>query len=196
MEKYENVLRYFKSYGGILTRRQLNEFGVNYYALSKLLSEGYVESIKRGIYKLKNKDVNQFYEVQKIVSKGVFSLHSSALFFNLSTYIPSEYHVAIPRKNKVVLPNYPPINLYYWEKDQYSLGQVKIKKDDIEIVTYNKEKTVCDFVKFRNRVGFDLTKEVLKEYLKLEDRNISLLVEYSKKLKIRSVLDQYLEVLI
>jgi hypothetical protein len=100
--------------------------------------------------------------------------------------------MAIPNKSKVVLPPFPPIKIYYWSNNYYNLGKVR----DKEINIYTIEKSVCDAIKFRNKVGTDIATEVLKTYLKRSDRNIDLLIKYAKSLRVESILMQYMEVLV
>ena len=186
----------FNQNGGILTTSQLTSMGVGYYTLKKLLLNHEIRRLKQGIYALGDDSQDEWYEVSKLVGQGVFCLFSAAQLHGLSTFIPSEYHVTIPRKQKVKLPDYPAIKLYYWQKKQYETGVEGIQKNGLEISVYDKEKTVCDFVKYRNKIGLDTTKEVVKNYLKGKDRNLNKLVSYSKQLRISSVIRQYVEILV
>lgn len=64
------------------------------------------------------------------------------------------------------------------------------------IQIYDKEKTICDIIRYRNQIGIDIMKEALEEYLKRDDRSLNILHSYAKELRIRSILDKYLEVLL
>jgi hypothetical protein len=61
---------------------------------------------------------------------------------------------------------------------------------------YALEKSVCDAVKFRNKIGKDILNEVLTEYLKRKDKNIELLIRFAKKLRVEKILKNYLEILL
>lgn len=61
---------------------------------------------------------------------------------------------------------------------------------------YEIEKTVVDIICFREKIGIEETKEILKNYLDKKERNINLLLRYAKVLKCESVLRKYLEVLL
>ena len=196
MENTNQIITLFKSYGGIMTMRDLNDKGVAYYSVRKMIKEGTIETIKRATYKLSNVDTDDYLEAQTLVSRGVFCLYSAALIHELSTFIPTEHHLAIPKKNKVTLPDYPPIQTYYWHAAQYSLGIEQISKNGNLIEVYDIEKTVCDFLKFRNKVGIDTTKEVVKNYLNSNGRQIDKLVKYARQLRLASIVDQYLTILL
>ncbi len=59
---------------------------------------------------------------------------------------------------------------------------------------YDVEKSVCDAVKYRTKIGMETTSEILKTYLKRKDRNLTKLIEYAKKMRIEKVLKAYLEI--
>ena len=61
---------------------------------------------------------------------------------------------------------------------------------------YDIERSVCDVVRFRNKVGMDVMTEVLRAYLSRKDRNIARLTEYSKKMRIGMRMTQYLNVMV
>lgn len=196
MTSNNQVILLFEKSGGIMTMSDLSDKGVEYSIIRKMLKEGILESIKRATYKLADADIDDYLEAQVVIPKGIFCLYSAAQIHELSTFLPSEHHLAIPKKNKVMLPDYPPIQTYYWHAAQYSLGIEQVNKNGNIIEVYNAEKTVCDFLKFRNKVGIDLTKEILKTYLNSTKRNIDKLVKYAHPLRVGSIIDQYLTILL
>ena len=56
------------------------------------------------------------------------------------------------------------------------------------------ERSVCDAVKYRNKIGIDVMTEIIDNYLRCTDRNLSKLTEYAKKLRVYSTLYQILQV--
>ena len=55
---------------------------------------------------------------------------------------------------------------------------------------------MCDVVRFRNKVGMDVMTEVLRAYLRRKDRNIARLTEYAGKMRIGTIMTQYLNVMV
>jgi len=188
----KTIIEIFENQKGYLQAKQLS--GRNqYYQLKELVGGGEVVMIKRGLYKYTKIVVeNDWAEVSKIVPAGILCLFSAWQFYGLTTHIPAEYHMAIPAKSRIKLPSFPPIKIYYWITDYYILGK-SIKKG---IAIYDLERSVCDAVKFRNKIGKDITSEVLRNYLNRKDRNIDLLIKYSKELRVESILKGYLEVML
>ena len=58
------------------------------------------------------------------------------------------------------------------------------------------EKTVVDIIYYRNKIGIAETSEVLRNYLKRQDRQIDRLYTYAKMLRCESIVRTYLEVLV
>ncbi len=196
MTNKDKILKIFQKKGGIIKLKDITKEGINKYHLQKLIESGEVEKIKHGIYKLVNYQIHEFIEIKKIIPKGVICLYSAWGYYELTTYISHEYHVAIEKKSKIKLPDYPPINLYYWENSILQIGINTVIIDNLEIKIYNIEKSVCDAIKFRNKIGKDILNEVLLNYLKRPDRNIDKLIRYAKRLRVEKILKNYLDVLI
>lgn len=188
----KTIIEIFENQSGYLQAKQLNSRN-QYYQLKELVDSGEVVMIKRGLYKHTKIVIdNDWVEVSKIVPTGIFCLYSAWYFYGLSTHIPAEYHMAIPAKSKIKLPSFPPVKIYYWTSNYYTIG----KSVENDITIYNLERSVCDAVKFRNKIGKDITSEVLRNYLNRKDRNIDLLIKYSKELRVESILNGYLEVML
>ena len=196
MNTSNHIQEVFTRHHGIVDAGTLLAEGVNYYQLNQLVDSGAVHKLKRGLYKWSNTDNYEMVDVARMVKDGVFCLHSAALFHELSTFIPGEYHVAIPDKSKVVLPPYPQIKLYYWDTVPYQTGIQEVTLNGALVRIYSPEKTVCDMIRFRQRVGMDSMKEVLKTYLDKPNRNLSLLLQIAKTLGIEGVMRSYLEILV
>lgn len=186
----------FEKNEDVVSMGTLLKSGINHYQINKLLDNGTIFKLKHGVYKWKNDDENEWLDITRIVPYGVLCLFTACFHYELTTFVSSEYHIAIPKKSKIVLPNYPPIKLYYWDRMGFNLGIIETTIEQTKVKIYDLEKTVCDMMRFRNKVGIDIAKEVLKNYLKRPDRNIAKLNEYARKINISSILTQFLTALL
>lgn len=196
MLKIKNIQKPTFQQSGIITSRELNDKGLSAYYISKLVEEGVIERVKRGLYIFVEANYNEYQLAQKMVPNSIYCSLSAAAIYNYTTHIPNRYHLAIKSKDSPSLPAYPPIKLYYWKKQQYELGITSINVNGISIKIYDKEKTVCDFIKFRNKLDKNIVKEVIKTYLKKEYKDLIKLKVYSKKLRIETILNNYLDILL
>lgn len=190
------IQSFFNTNDGIVRTKQLREAGFTHYQLNRLIQSGQVLKVKQGVYKLNNSDRSELTEVARIVPQGVFCLYTACQYYQLTTFVASAYHLAISKKSKVVLPAYPPIKLYYWETVAYQTGRTEIKPEGVPIPIYDLEKTVCDVIRQRNKVGLDLVKEVVTTYLQRTDRNLARLVEYADELGLKNYVSTYLDLLV
>jgi len=157
----------------------------HWYQLKKLIHSNEVVKLKNGFYCMpKYGIIEQNREVAEIIPSGVFCLFSAWQHHNLTTQNPVEYHIAIKRDEKISIPDYPPIKIYRWSDFFFNMGI--IQHNAIKI--YDIEKSVCDAVRFRNKVGMDITLEVVKNYVRSEHRNFDKLAKYARQMKIENIM--------
>lgn len=184
----------FNKNKGYLTRKQLPDKST-YNHLLKLVNEGIIERVKQGVYRYGNVAFgNTMIDIGKIVPGGVLCLYSAWAYYELSVQIPQAFNIAIEKNRKILLPVYPPITLYYWKREYQELGVTRQRIGGYIVKIYDLEKSVCDAVKYRTKIGIDVTSEILKNYLKRKDRNLSKLMGYAKQMRIEKTLKTYLEI--
>ena len=191
-----NLVDIFNANSGFLKSKDITN-RTQWRALNKMLSNNSVSKIKRGLYRLNDfeQDIS-FVEISNIVPCGVFCMFSAWFYYNLTTTIPYENHIAVTQNKKVRLPNYPPIKLYYFSDKFYQLGITKIIIDNQPVKVYDIEKSVCDAVRFRNKVGMDITIEILQNYVKRQDRKLNKLGEYAQQLGIENIVRNMIMILL
>ncbi len=168
-----------------------------YYQLKAMLADGNAIQVKRGLYRCPElAQGDSWGEVCKGLPLGVICLFSAWQFYELTTTVAGVVHVAIPAKKKYQLPDFPPVKLYYWTEKFYEIGIVRAMFNNEVIQIYDLEKSVCDAVRYRNKVGVDITTEVLRNYLKKKDRNLDKLMKYAEKMRISSVMQQYIQMML
>ncbi|MBC3898862.1 hypothetical protein GH811_04435 [Acetobacterium malicum] len=61
---------------------------------------------------------------------------------------------------------------------------------------YNLERTICDFLRSRNRCDEEMVISAVKNYAVYKEKNLNLLADYAKHLRVEKVLRRYMEVLL
>lgn len=192
----KELLKLFKQNKGYLLSKQLIGTNLRYH-LNKMLKTNEVSKIHYGLYVLNNFPKYDDREiVANLVPNGVFCMFSAWEFYNLTTTIPYQYHIAIDRKARLNLPDYPPVKLYYWNKEICKLGITQVDVNGKKLVYYNLERSVCDAAKHRNKIGMDIFTEVLKAYFSRKDRNIDLLMKYASQMRVKKIITPYLQSLL
>ena len=186
------IINKLQESGGFIKASEVKTRG-EYELLRRATDEGTLLRLRHGVYVESSALANNMVDVERIVPGGVLCLYSAFSHFGLSTQIPSSFCVAIEAKRKVRLPEYPVIDLYYWKKENLGFGIVQKDVSGYLVRITDLERTVCDAVKYRNKIGLDVCGEVIDSYLKRDDRNISLLNEYARRLRLSTILTKYLE---
>lgn len=177
---------------GFVSTKELSDWQEQ--QLQTAVRKGEAIRLKNGIYANIEALANTMVDIRVIIPDGVLCLWSAWSVYNLTTQIPNAYYVAIERSRKITLPDYPEFQLIYQSDKLLDIGVTGKDVQGFNVPIFNLERSVCDAIKYRNKIGADVMAEILQTYLKRPDKNISLLMDYAAKLRIRNTLKQYLEV--
>lgn len=180
------------SQGGIITTAEFPNQS-DYQKIVRAKERGELIRVRHGVYAVPDALFNTMIDIDRIVPNGIVCLYNAWAYHQLSTVVPPSFCVAIEAKRKVAMPPTLPIELYYWKKENLEFGIIKKSISGYDVLITDMERTVCDAVKYRNKIGLDVCGEVIDNYLKKENRNISLLHEYAQKLRVKNIMTTYLE---
>jgi predicted transcriptional regulator of viral defense system len=193
---FEKAEELFRQNNGILRTSQAKKLGINEYTLIQMTEAGLLIREARGLYRLADLPPLTSPDLVKVamrVPDSVMCLISALNFHNLTTQIPYRVYIALPRSVKAPRLDYPPLDIVYLSLKPYSAGIEEHFIDGVIVKLYNREKTISDCFKFRNKIGKDVALEALKDYLRLPDRQISLLLEYARINRVENIIRPYLE---
>jgi hypothetical protein len=165
-----------------------------YYKMLAEVREGNMVYVRRGVYATADQLAGTMIDLRRVVPDGILCLFSAWSIHRLTTSLPQAYHVAVKRGRRLTLPAYPPIELHHLTEELLGIGMEEKVVDGYDIKIYNAERCVCDAVKFRNKVGIDVCSEVVNSYLARPNRNLTRLMDYADRLRIRKILEKYLEI--
>ncbi len=181
------------------TTKELRNLSISNYLTHKLIAEGKLSKLNTSLYINNNYlgEDSDFAYASAIVPNGVICLISAAIYYDLTTTRPNEINIAIERTHKTSkLPDWPPINITYFSPKRFETGITTITNSNQEIHVYDIEKTVIDIIFYRNKIGIEETKEILKNYLASPKRNLNKLYRYANLLNCKNIINTYLEVLL
>ena len=182
-----------------ISLQELHEAGYSNYKIRQMVSTGNLVGVNRKWYENTNYngEINDFYAVPVYAEQGVICLISAAVYYELSSERQYQIDVAIPRNARIPeSPDWPAMKFYRMTEPRYGMGIVEVQEEGNSFHIYDKEKTVCDVIYHRNKMGFEPAMEVLKRYLQRPDRDINQLIAYSKCLQVEATIKQYLEALL
>jgi predicted transcriptional regulator of viral defense system len=194
--KYKKI---FTDHHGILRASTAIQLGVPKHVLYEMVKTGKLIREAQGIYRLSESEPlgsPDLVQISLRVPRAVICLISALYFHELTTQIPHQVHFALPRDVKTPKIDYPPIRVFHFSAKPYQAGIVEQMLDGVKVKIYDREKTIADCFKFREKIGLDVALEALRDYLKQPRPSISLLVKYARINRVERVMRPYLEALI
>lgn len=166
----------------------------SYRTILRGIHKGELIKVRNGIYATRDMLANGMIDIDKLIPGGVLCLYSAWHHWSMTTQIPDSYYVAVAAKRKVRLPEAIDITLIYQKEELLGIGKTSAIIDGIEVSIFDRERCVCDAIKYRNKIGIDVMAEILNSYLARPDKHLGRLAEYAKQLRVYKILSTYLDV--
>ena len=193
---FKTAEQVFRRHGGLLRTIEAIRLGIHPRTLYSMRDSGVLEQLSRGLYRLAemapvgNPDL---VAVALKVPKGVICLLSALAYHELTTQIPHEVHLALPRGAEPPRLEHPPVRIFWFTDQAFSEGIDVHKVDGVKVRIYCPEKTLADCFKYRNKIGPDVVVEALRRYISRERPRLNKLMEYARICRVEKVMRPYLE---
>ena len=186
-----------KLHGGIVETKIAAERGISKAMLCKLCKEGKIYRIVKGQYVLPDDMQDELLSISKRSENVIFS-HETALFLHgISDRLPLEHTVTAPSDCIPSAAIKAECKVYYIKPELFRLGKTMLKTPaGNEVPVYDLERTVCDVIRSRNKLGTETFWAALKLYAATPKKDLNKLGSYAKKFRVPNILQQYLEVLL
>jgi len=199
MKRKINPTVIFRKHGGQLRMSEAIKSGICRYSLYKMRDNGVIEQVSRGIYRLTNLPPisnPDLVTVSLRFPNTVIYLISALSYHGMTTQIPHEIAVAIPRNARIPSLDSPPIHAYKVSGEAFNMGIEQHKIDSVPVKIYSPEKTLMDCFKFRHKLGMDVVLEALKIYRSQRKPKMNKLLEYARICRVEKVMTPYLEAIL
>ncbi|MBP6178488.1 MAG: type IV toxin-antitoxin system AbiEi family antitoxin domain-containing protein [Anaerolineales bacterium] len=197
-KKIHTAIKVFQKQNGIARSAQIFKLGVQPRTLYQMRDEGLVVSEGRGLYRLANSQPWSDPDLAIVslrIPKGVICLISALYFHHITTQIPHEVYVALPKDSEKPRIHYPPTRFFWISQEPFKSGVETHKTDGVEIKVYGVAKTIADCFKFRNKIGMDVALEALHEGLRSKKCTPDQIMGFARVDRVERVLLPYLEAL-
>jgi len=197
MNKSQSILNLAKQNNGIVTTAMVVAAGLPRGSLKYLADTGNLDKASRGVYTLPEAWDDEFINIQSRYKRGVFSLETALFLCDLTDRTPAKYYMTFPGTYNLTGPKDDGIICNGAKEPIYSLGIVDATTPAGNTVkAYSAERTLCDILRSRNHADIQLVTDAFKRYADRKEKNLPLLSEYARILKVESRLRAYLEVLL
>lgn len=197
MTNAEKIMQMVKENNGTITSGEVTKAGLSRWSLKILVDSGKLERSARGVYILPELWDDEMYNLQVQFNRGIFS-GETALFLNdLTDRTPNRYQMTFPIGYNVTSLKNKNVKAIRTKEEFYELGIVTVlTPGGNPVKTYSREKTLCDILRGISNTDIQIVSEAFKQYARSKEKNIPLLSEYGKILRVEKRLRSYLEVLI
>lgn len=179
-----------------LRSSDLQTIGIPRVVLTRMVKEGVLERVSRGLYRKPNTFLSEnetLVDIALVAPRAIFCLLTALQFHGLTTQLPREVWIAMPQGSRVPKMDYPPIRIMRFSGKTYSEGIQTVVRDRVALKIYSPAKTVVDCFKFRNKIGLDVALEALKDALKKKKATRNELYYFAKIERVIKIILPYLE---
>ena len=151
---------------GLIRPRDLAPLGLPRVALTRLVRQGLLTRVGRGLYAHPDRTVSEHASLAEVARKhpqAIVCLLSALRVHNLTTQSPFEVWLAIPNKARAPKLAYPPLRIVRFSGAALTEGIEDHQIDGVTVRVTSVERTVADCFKFRNKIGVDVAIEALRE---------------------------------
>lgn len=197
MDAVLHLDKFIMQNNGIIKIPQAIKAGVSKATFYEYVKRRHLNRIGSGIYVLPEAWEDAMYFIHLKYKQAVFS-HETALYLHeLTDREPVNYAVTLKSGYNPTILSAAGIKVYTVKKELHEIGIMEmITNFNNKVPVYNKERTICDIVRSRNSMDMQVLNAAFKNYLRSRDKNLVLLMEYAKLLRVDKIIKNYLEVLL
>ncbi|MBQ1961804.1 MAG: type IV toxin-antitoxin system AbiEi family antitoxin domain-containing protein [Clostridia bacterium] len=177
----------FSRYGDLMKTSELFNERLYYQNLQRLEEDGYIEKVRYGYYRwAQDEEPNEADIVSRLFPDGILCMETAMSYYGYTEALPERWHIAVSKDSTKSRFNidYPFVKPYYVEQELLTLGECEGEIDGARVRLYDRERLLCDCLRYRNRIDKDLFNSVVRAYIDDPMRNISHLNEYASTLRV------------
>lgn len=144
--------------------KDLTKSGLTDYKIKKMLSDGSLYMVKKGVYST-SLDYNYLDYLAKKHSNIVFTLTTACYIYGLikENHIP--YYVATKQNDRKILDEN--VKQIYMTDSLYEIGLNSVKYLGFNIKIYDLERLLIEIVRNKKNIDFDIYSEVISGYKRI-----------------------------
>jgi predicted transcriptional regulator of viral defense system len=182
---------------GLLRASDLDTISSPRVVLTRMTAAGLLERVGRGLYRLPDAQISEFESLALVatrVPQAVFCLLTALQFHGLTTQLPRQVWIAMPRGSHSPQIDYPPIRTVQMAGSAHLVGIEEHLCSGVKLRIYSPAKTVVDCFKHRNKIGLDVALEALRDAWRMRKASADDLWRYAQACRVANVMRPYMEV--
>lgn len=185
--------------GGIAKSADFVAAGIRAVDVVNMCNAGYLDRVRHGYYQLAENDTSSEEQLlATLIPKGIVCVESALFHYGYSDFAPRKWSIAVPRsmsRTKLAVDALA-LQPYYVQPELYELGKTTDNFDGVMLSVYDRERTICDCLKYRSRLDNEIFNKALNAYANDKKKNLKNLSVYAKKLRVYKKVTELMEVLL
>ena len=148
-------------------QRDAAEVGVHSRALRRLVDEGAIERVVRGLYRCNDVEPTEHYTRAAVCARvpgAVLCLLTALRVHEIGTQLPAQVWIAIPHKARTPVTDLP-IRVVRFSGASLSYGIEDAEFEGVPVRITSPARTIVDCFRFRRLVGMDVALEAIRDAL-------------------------------
>jgi predicted transcriptional regulator of viral defense system len=172
--------------GGIAKKEDISALGIDYRRVLDFVESGELVRIKNGYY---TDRIDRFTEeelIARLFPDAILCMESALYAYGYIVEKQLGWHLAVDKNTSKSRFNmaYPKVIPYYTEPEAMKIGASRITISGYEFNIYDKERVICDCLKYESKMDRQIFKEAVQSYIKDPEKDISILLEYAAERKV------------
>jgi len=197
MKKFEILKQLLQENKGFIKTSEAVQNGISKTYFINYAKKHGLDRVAHGVYMSQETWEDGMYVIQARYPKLIFSHETALYLLNLAEREPTQYTVTMRAGTNSTGLTKHGVKVYKIKDELFDEGMIETQSPAGHTVrTYNIERTVCDLFRSRRNIEIQELQTAIKEYIRLKEKNIPLLMRYAKAFSVEKSIRQYLEVLL
>ena len=192
----QHFKKIFDHYSGMMRTKELKQEKIYYKNIEQLIEAGCVEKVRYGYYQWVNPDdLGEIGTVSRLFPDAILCMDTALSYYGYSDRTPVEWHLAVSKdsgKSRFRI-DYPFVKPYYIEPAVLELGLTSGNMDGHEIRIYDKDRVICDCLRYRNKMDKEIFNKAIQNYIADPEKRIPKLMEYAGPLRVKKIVKDLIE---
>lgn len=190
MHNIEKAREIFQRYDGMMRTYQLTKEKIYYADITFLLRAGAIEKVRTGYYQwIDRSNLSEASTIVRLFPDGILCMDTALRHYGYSDRTPGEWHIAVSKySNRTRFQiDYPFVKPYFIIPGLLELGLCEQVIDGNTVRMYDKERVICDCLRYRNKMDRELFNKAIQGYINDAGKSIPRLMEYAVPLRCASL---------
>ncbi|MDR1539759.1 MAG: abortive phage infection protein [Clostridiales bacterium] len=197
MSKADELKLLLQSNNGFLKTSDATQIGVSRAYLGEFVRKQGLERVAQGLYMSQDAWDDGMYVLQVRYPKAIFSHETALYLLNLAEREPLKYTLTLKTGANTAGLAKQGVKAYKVKDELFSEGITQASSPSGHTLrVYNAERTICDLFRSRRNIEIQDLQAAVREYIRMKEKNLPLLMRYAKAFSVERIVRQYMEVLL